>query len=176
MDLLLLSGNSKRNQAWIYKVRDNFSDIFTKTLIQEYRHWSTNQEFIDIEFELNQLAKEVNKLDKYSVFTKSVGTIIAIRAIASGIIKPEKIMITGFPIHLMNIDDTSLDNDLVAIDIPILVIQNENDPVASFSEVKEYINEIGIEDKIKLIKLPGNTHSYEDLEKLHQLAMEFYLS
>ncbi len=62
MELILLAGNSLHNKAWIETVEREMRPLFSSTLIHEYEHWKTGRGMIDLDLELDLLAKELKKI------------------------------------------------------------------------------------------------------------------
>lgn len=57
------------------------------------------------------------------------------------------------------------------IDIPIIIIQNDNDPYGSYNEVKTIIDLFN-NSNISVKKLPSNTHDYDDFFKINKLLSD----
>jgi len=68
MKLLLLAGNSLRNNDWIHVVDENVSDIFDNTMVHHYAHWTNGNEFIDFDFESRELAIKTVSFEPYAIF------------------------------------------------------------------------------------------------------------
>ena len=169
MNLLLLSGNSPRNKAWIDVVDSNLSELFTQTLVHQYAHWETGADFIDFDLELSRLTDAVTMHQPYAIFAKSVGSILTLQGLAAGKLLPRAILIAGLPLKLISELTLPVTDWLRQSVIPILIVQNENDPVGSYNEVAALISTLD-NDAISTMSLPGKTHEYEDFSKLKQLA------
>lgn len=172
MNLLLFGGNSQRNKQWIDEVRDKLSVDFDKCLVHNYDHWQNNEEFISFDKELAKLPAEVKELGEYVVFAKSVGSVLTLKAISGGNLKPAKCVFVGLPIKLAEEDNIELTELLKNNPVPTLFIQNTNDPLAGYSKMEAYIKAAGPK-RFAAVELPGDTHSYDDLDGLRTLVRAF---
>ena|SRR5579862_5552148 len=88
MNLLLLAGYSKHNQPWIHGVEDGFKNLFGTTIVHEYKHWETGEDFIDLEAELERVGRSSLAIQPYCIFAKSVGTVLTIKGIHQKMLHP----------------------------------------------------------------------------------------
>ncbi|MEI6237390.1 MAG: hypothetical protein WCP03_02210, partial [Candidatus Saccharibacteria bacterium] len=146
MNLLLFGGNSIRNKDWINQCAKEFQPLFKICKVHHYEHWQKQEDSIDIPKELHNIALEVINFNNYAVFAKSIGMILAARAIYEGIIKPQKCIFLGLPIGVINKDKNAISDYFKSIKKPILFIQNNNDPVGSDEQVRNYLLEINPSD------------------------------
>jgi len=173
MNLVLLAGNSYRNKEWIYRVKEVLSPLFDKSFVLEYAHWQSGEEEINLDNEILTLSNKLINDSNYSIFAKSVGSIVALKGINDGVLKPIKIIIAGLPLFSIMESGTPFGKWLENSDVPLLIIQNTSDPLGSYLDVKKYFLELNIKSKYKIIELPGDDHSYNDLPKLKELVAEF---
>jgi len=169
MNLLLLSGNSKRNKEWIHRVGEALSDSFSSTLVHHYRHWDSGEEFIDLDYELGKVVQEAQNLKSYSIFAKSVGSILALKGTVAQLLQPSSIIITGLPLSLIETENIPVLEWFKKIRIPITIAQNNQDPLGSYDEVKKFAGRTN-RPGLTIVKLTGNTHDYEDMGRLKELA------
>lgn len=172
MNILLLGGSSLRNKEWIYKVRDALRDNFDILKVHEYSHWATDEEFTNLNKELKALTSETNTFGEYAIFAKSIGTIIALQGMDMNILHPTLCIFTGLPIKLIEREGLNVKDWLEASKMPILIIQNENDPQGSFDEVSKLLQDTHTAN-CKAVSLPGDTHGYDDLKKLKETIISF---
>ncbi len=170
MNLLLLSGASVRNKKWIEEVEDSCKSHFDKTYVQNYQHWENQEIDFSLEIELNELQKLELTHEAYVIFAKSAGSILACSAISQGILHPERCIFAGFPLEMVKNFNLPADTWLSSIKNPITVLQNEFDPLGSYTEVASYITNVK-NTNIKICKLPGNTHDYKDILKLKKFLI-----
>lgn len=175
MYVIYLPGNSIRNKEWVEKVKTNF-DSFSKGEIVYYDHWEKGEENIYFEKELEKLTKIGKKKDKYVVLAKSVGVILALKAIADKKIKPQKVIFCGFPCSFVAGNNFSVDvgKALLKLSIPTIFVQNEFDKVGGEKEVREVLKKFNPK-RYRIVVNPGiNTHDYENYPQLTKLAKEFF--
>jgi hypothetical protein len=168
MQLLMLSGNSLENKAWIYQAKEQFADLFESFYVQDYRHWQTGESWIDLTHELAVLRAAAPQFAaEYGVFAKSIGTVLAIQAIQQSIIKPKWLLFCGVPMDYVSHDYPQFAAAAAATQLPLTVIHNEHDKVGEAAAVAAYINPafVGRQD-FRFIKTPGDTHNYEDYNLL----------
>jgi hypothetical protein len=173
MNLLLLSGNSVRNKPWIHDVDDRLSRHFDKTLVHHYAHWDSGAEFINFDDELSSVADEATDFQPYAIFAKSVGSVLTIRGIAEGKLKPKAVVVTGLPLKVIQENNLPVIEWLIKVDIPMLIIQNENDPLGSYEEVSAYTKN-SANSYVSTMVLPGDSHEYTDFAKLDELSSVLY--
>lgn len=172
MNLLLLGGNSQRNQTWIHNMGDVLSSQFDRSFVHDYKHWRTGAEFINFDFEMSVLPDETKNFENYAVFAKSIGSVLTLKCINSGILKPSKCIFIGLPIKAVKQENIDLLGLLKSSPKPTLIIQNSNDPLASFSEVQNLVEQTGASN-YKLVELAGDTHNYDNLDELTKLVADF---
>ena len=126
---------------------------------------------INIDVEIEKLREEVKDSDDYIVCAKSAGTIVTICSVDMGILKPSKCVFVGMPLSLDDADSKEYIDKLQNFNVPTLVIQKTNDPIASFQTVSEVVKNI---PNIKLVEIEGDNHKYDDFELINKLAKDFY--
>lgn len=172
MKLVLLSGNSIQNKEWIEEIKDSLNPYFDEVYLQDYKHWQEGKALIDFNFELNTLIEKVGKWEEFVIFAKSVGTALATKSILEGKIKPQKCIFVGTPVFWTDEHNIALKDWLKNYSIPTLFIQKTSDPVFHFSDLKKLLEENEVKN-YQLVELPGDTHHYEDIEKLKELTLDF---
>lgn len=166
MQVLMFSGNSLRNKAWIYEAKAKFADLFDELYVQDYRHWETGEQWIDLGHELEVLRARHFDGD-YGVFAKSIGTVLAVQAAKQGIIKPKFLFLCGIPLDFIEKDYPQFAKDLASLDVPTTVVHNEHDKVGSAAAARAYLEPAFTEPHdFTFIQTPGDTHDYEDYELL----------
>ncbi len=163
----MFSGNSLRNQTWIHEVRAHLGDLADSTYLQEYEHWSTGEEWINLSHELEVL-KVAKLAEPYAVFAKSIGSVLTVQAIEGGIIKPKFLLFCGLPLGYIVQDYPQFGEELAKINLPTTVIHNEHDVVGGAAETLAYLGS-AVTDRpnFKFITTPGDTHDYENYDLLH---------
>lgn len=170
MNLLLLSGASVRNKKWIEEVEDSCKSHFDKTYVQNYQHWDNQEMDFSLEIELNELRKLSFVNESYIVFAKSAGSILACSAISQGMLHPNRCIFAGFPLEMVKNYNLPADAWLSSVKNPMILLQNEFDPLGSYIEVASYITKVN-NANITIHKLPGNTHDYKDIPKLKEFLI-----
>jgi predicted alpha/beta-hydrolase family hydrolase len=169
MNLLLLPGNSKRHKSWVREAEQALATRFELTAIHDYDHWDTDREFADLDLEINRLRNEVTDLKPYVIFAKSIGSILAVKGIAEKALEPAACIFAGFPFKILNEQGLEEVSEwLNTVEVPVLIIQNENDPMGSWDEVNTYVRSLTQSD-IHVVVNPGDTHDYTDFERIKEL-------
>lgn len=173
MKLILLPGNSSHNKEWIEKVERVLNSLFDETTVHYYKHWREGGE-INFDHEINVLKDEVKDSGDYAIFAKSVGTYITLWAIKENIIHPKKCIFLGFPYKLFKTEKEKreLDALLKSIDIPVMFIQNSEDPYGSFDEIEDVLKRSAFKD-YKTVRLERKSHDYPQYEKIKELVGDF---
>lgn len=166
MDLLLLPGSSPQNKEWIEAVRDTAKDKFDKTAIQYYDHWKSGiMGDMDLDREIEKLPETTNDLGDYAVFAKSAGVLLALKAVAKGIISPKKCLFVGTAVHMGQQVGMDFKKIFGALDVPILFVQKEQDSAGSFEELQKLVEDSGLSD-YEMVKIGGQDHYYGDIKGL----------
>jgi pimeloyl-ACP methyl ester carboxylesterase len=175
MNLILLPGNNKSDRVWIDEMDREFSPHFTRTALQYYDHWwsGDDEAILDMDAELIKLTSIVQEFDKYVIFAKSAGVLLALYGVYEGVLDPEVCIFVGSAIEWGKKERFDVDNWLTNYSVPTLFIQKEFDPAISFEDLKKYL-ELKNVTSYELAKLPGDDHQYDEVESLAKLTMEFY--
>lgn len=177
MNLILLPGNSSKNREWIDSVESVFSPKFDQVYTQYYDHWFGAEEnnedaLIDINIETDKVAVHAEKLNPYVIFAKSAGTLIALKGIFDGVLQPDVCVFVGFPLKWSVSQQFEIDQWLMHYSIPTLFIQNDQDPAVSGDELGAYLYTQDVQ-RFHLETLDGDTHEYQDVDKLLSLTEQF---
>ncbi len=171
MNLLLLPGNSKRHKQWITEVERELAPLFSQTYAQNYRHWDTGDSEIDLAREVEQLSTVMENFGPYCVFAKSAGSILASKAAAETTLQPKACLFTGFPLEMVVNHNLPADDWLRATEFPVIILQNEHDPLGSFNDVAAYFKKIERQN-VSVHSLPGETHNYLDFAVIKEFAAQ----
>lgn len=174
MKLVILPGNSKSNRVWSEKTADAFSELFPDQYIQAYSHWDEGKEIIDFDIEARKL-EENAKEGEFSIIAKSAGAMLVIYAVSKGLIKPAKCVFLGLPVLWAKEYNLNLKDWFQKFNIQTMVIQNSNDPVSSYSELKKFVDDNDLLHTLTLIETEGVDHKYDNPEKIKKLINNFLL-
>lgn len=169
MNVLILGGISPHNQPWVHEVERALSPLADTVVVHEYAHWSQPEGTeMDIDYELRAAAEKAKSLREYAIFAKSVGTVLTLRGVASGLLAPKTCLFTGLPLKLIEREFPEMPAWISANKAPVLLMQNSQDTAGSFADVQTYLKAINAD--WELVELPGDSHSYEDLGTIRKLA------
>ncbi len=171
MDLLLLSGNSKRGKDWLKQVDMHLAPQFDQTYRHDYAHWEKDEPEIDLNIESQRLSKLAQNLPPYMIFAKSVGTILTSKNIALGTLRPRACLFIGLPLAMVHSQKLPVKEWLKKADCPIAILQHKSDPLGSYQEVEQYIEAVN-RDNITVHELPGNTHDYLEFQIFNNFVRE----
>lgn len=171
MNLILLGGNNLSNKEWIESIEKLVRPNFDLTLIQYFKHWETGEKMMDFEHEYRALLDITNELSDYAIFAKSLGAILAIKAMVSGAINPKKCIFAGVAIGMGLQMGLITESDLSKIKVPILFIQKTNDPAIAAKDLKSLLEQQSVKN-YTLKEIPGDNHDYE-VEVLIKLIKAF---
>lgn len=173
MHIIYLAGNSLNNKNWIKKVKSQF-DSFSTGDILYYDHWQTGEKWINLQKESEKLAELVKNKNNYFVFAKSVGSVLALKNIFEKTLSPNKLIICGHPYQAGKEQNLPIDEYLKSLIVPAIFVQNEFDPVYSFTKLKNTLKENSPTDYHLIKNSDINTHDYEDFEKLSKTVSDFF--
>jgi len=83
-------------------------------------------------------------------------------------LKPTSCLFLGLPLKLIQEEQIPLDELLRKLTVPITILQNDKDPVGTYDEVRQFINNLKITNVI-ILKAKNNTHDYTDFDKIKEL-------
>ncbi len=146
--------------------------FFDESKIHYYKHWSTGAEFIDMEFEAQKVAEEVKDWSDYFVFAKSIGGVLTLKGIYEKTLRPIKCLFVGAAIFEGGESNFPVAKWVEGYSTPTLFIQKTADPVVSFNDLKNYLGTKDLKN-YSLKEIPGDNHSYDDLEYLKEEMTEF---
>ena len=163
--LIVLPGNSPKNQEWGEATAEHFHAWFDEVTVQHYAHWSAGEEWIDLERELAQLNAIVENAPndtEFVIFAKSVGSILTFLAVARGIVAPSRCAFFGIPFdmaaaHVFKDDWSPVDS----FQIPSVAFHNTHDPTASHDITGKTIEQ-HCPGVIMFVSTDGNDHVYAD--------------
>lgn len=166
MQLVMLSGNSLRNRNWIYEVRKQFREVFDDYYIQDYQHWHSGEEWINLDLELELLEKAAaNFQADYGIFAKSIGTVLAAKALKTDIISPKFLLLVGLPMGYIREKYPGFGQVVFDGRTAVSVIQNEFDPVGSAESARLYMaDKFSERGDYQFIEAPGDSHDYTNYE------------
>lgn len=172
MNLILLAGNSISNKEWIEEVEASLKPFFTKTEVHYYQHWSTGDELIDFEKELELLSEDAKDFGQYVIFAKSAGTLLTLKGVKEGKLQPVKCIFAGTAINWGREKNFSVDEWLENYSIPTLFIEKTNDPACSFEDLAKLLENKSVKN-YSLKEITGSNHHYEDIELLKTETEKF---
>jgi len=172
MELVILPGNSKSNKEWSENTADAFSELFPDQYIQAYSHWDEGKEIIDFDIEARKLKENV-KEGEFSIIAKSAGAMLGIYSVSKSLIKPARCVFLGLPVLWAEEHDFDLKDWFKKFNIPTLVIQNSNDPITPYSDLKKFVDNNNLSNVLTLIENEGTDHKYDNFEKSRELISGF---
>lgn len=166
MNLLMLSGNSLRNKQWIEEAKAELASQFDQVQVQDYAHWHTGSQWIDLNHELGVLKRTVaGQTGPYGVFAKSIGTVLAMQAAQKGFFQPGFALLMGIPLDYIISDYPQFKDVLTRLTCPVSIVHNTNDKVGTAQAVAEYLGK-DLVDAVRWHTPEANNHDYEDYELL----------
>lgn len=163
MKLFLLGGNSYSNKPWVKDFRQALKKISSDVFAKEYRHWQNGEKVIDLEYEIEQFKQDISNEDNYVVVAKSLGSIVAARGASEMNSHPRMIVVVGAPLSIVIEERFTYIEWLNNIPCPKLFMQNDHDPLGSFSDLEQYFSNEKLAN-YKALMLKGNTHHYDDIK------------
>jgi hypothetical protein len=160
MNILLLPGASVRNKEWIEELSKAYEPFYDEVRVLHYLHWNNKDLEFDLELEIHRLAKKVEGFIPYVVFAKSAGSVLACAAMANGILKPNMCLFAGLPLVMIQNHNLPLDKWLAESKCNVTFIQNENDPLGLYEDVRYFVNKLSL-NSTHVYKLLGDTHDYK---------------
>lgn len=157
MITLILPGYSLRNKEWAEGLAKSM-EMGQKVLVHNWRHWEkSSSSSLSLKYEVEKITGEIGN-ETVNIVAKSVGTMIAMQVLAKLPGKINKIILCGIP----SVSEERLELFKKALaDFPVAFVicfQNTSDPLASYKEVKRFIEKVN--PKIAVVETPRSDHSY----------------
>ena len=99
------------------------------------------------------------------IIAKSIGTVVAIHAFHRKALECKGFVFIGVPVRSLNQEHKRILVDLCGSEIPVLFIQQSEDPLGSFADLQAIIRE---SKSVDLAQVGGNDHQYSDLDELRK--------
>lgn len=167
MNALFLGGNSQRHKVWIHEMADALGGPFERVVVHDYRHWTTGDQWVDIDHEIAEIGNEAANLEPYVIYAKSIGTTVTLKAMYEGVVKPKACVFLGLPLNAVADMDLPAIEWLSKVQVPVYFLHNNNDPYGSAKELKAALP--ANIDQNKITVLPGDTHDYTNTEVMADL-------
>lgn len=157
MKTIILPGQSLKNKIWAEETAAQMG-LSDYTII-EWEHWKDGSDRpLDENVETEKGFQAIGQ-DQVHILAKSIGTYITMKLLQKIPSQIEKIIFCGIPLHAFTNNESEIFAGLSQFrPKQILVIQNENDPLGSFQEIKDFIGKINAE--ISVISKPRADHHY----------------
>lgn len=172
MNLLLFGGNSLHNRDWLAEVAREVAPLFGSTHMHQYAHWEAGEGSIDLDSELRVASAQATQLDEYGVFAKSAGALLTLKGIAEGTLTPKWCVLVGLPLNFARQNDFAAATWLTATTVPVIVLQNTDDPTAGFAEVRDFLA-AHAGTNVSVRELPGDSHEYRDFAAIKTAITSF---
>lgn len=155
------------NQEWIESLAQSLEEMFVHSYVHRYSHWDEGGE-LDMPLEIDTLAESINDMDSYGMIVKSTGGLLALRGMYEGRLQPDYVVCLGFPLSMAKEDNLPVGRWLKHTDVPIVMIQNIDDPLGSYDDVSTWVNQQN--KRVVFVPLPGETHQYKDFHSIGEIV------
>lgn len=173
MHLVLFGGNSTRNQPWLHELEQRVGGRFDSTYAQDYQHWQSGEGAIDFTAELRELRDRLPFRRNYGVVAKSIGCVLTAKALEQGILRPQFLLLMGLPLGVIQRDHPDFAAIMAKQELPITLMQNLDDPVASSEAANTYLSEVLSDNPhYRFVEEGGDTHDYTHFTSIsHELQV-----
>ncbi len=153
-----MPGGSIKNKDWAITTSKNLN-LGHEVRPVLWEHWDNP----DMPFDPKDKARELVEVamdDSVNIVAKSIGTLVACYIISTIPSRVEKLILCGIPLNDLTEEDREAERAALK-NFPadkIICFQNEDDPHASFLEVKDFLGKIN--SKIRVISKDRADHEY----------------
>ncbi len=164
--LVILPGNSPKNQAWGELMLEAYTSQFDSAYMLKYDHWVSGEANIDFVREEEKLRAHVAQLPlgvDVVLMAKSAGSLLAFLAIHHGALTPSRCVFFGIPFDLAA--DGLFKNEwssVMSFAIPAIAFHNIEDPITSYEFTKSILETYA--PHITLITTHEADHWYGDTD------------
>ncbi len=173
--LIILSGNSRKNQRWGEAAAEHYQSKFDSCYLSEYDHWLSGEPNLDFAVEESKLKLHVQSLaagTKITILAKSAGSLLTFLAIHHGAIRPQRCIFFGIPFDLAA--EGIFKDRWAAVDdfsIEALAFHNVADPTAGYEFTRSILERHT--PGIKLIATHEMDHWYGDFATYDKYLVPF---
>ncbi len=162
MRIVIVPGNSPHNKKWAENLKEflGTKEDYKDISVLKYLHWSSGEEIMDVKKESLRLEDILSKNGKYLIIAKSAGILVSLETM----VKPVFFLFLGLPLKWIDENGFKSDKLFSNLSTPSLIIQNKKDPMAFKETVSSYIKKNKLNQYIKLLESPGDTHEYNNFE------------
>lgn len=163
MKILAIPGKMPATQSWLEDIIDETPWKNEDVDIHRYNAWDNKSEF--------SIQEEVECLPSghYDVvITKSIGTLITLKALQK--ISWDRLVFIGIAWSLYSNKEKELLPTLNNQGLPVLIIQEEQDPFGSYKEINHVL--LGMEH-ITCVEVAGEHHQYPDTDQVGGIITEW---
>lgn len=153
-----MPGGSIKNKDWAITTSKNLN-LGHEVRPVLWEHWDNPEMPFDPKDKARELV-EVAMDDSVNIVAKSIGTLVACYIISTIPSRVEKLILCGIPLNDLTEEDREAERAALK-NFPaenIICFQNEDDPHASFLEVKDFLGKINSE--IRVISKDRADHGY----------------
>ncbi len=166
MKIVILPGNHIINRKWVNSIDGPLKKRFEKVSVLHYAHWGEKEVLVNLEKEINNIPNDE------VILAKSVGTILALKAVYEKKISPLKCIFIGTPIDWAEKNNMDPKKYLDNFVVPTLFIQNSKDPTCTSNDLKELLMKKNVKN-YSLYEFEEESHDYENFDKIVTLIGEF---
>ena len=161
-NILILGGYSKNNIEWIENVK-SICNLDNNVFIVKYDNWYNYKE-MDFNKEIEKILSIINNEHIDIIIAKSIGIYLLTKL--KDIIKLKNIIFIGYPLEVLKKENIDIKDAIKKMnkENKLYIIQQEKDPLCSYNKLKNMFN-----NEIKLIKIDGNDHAYDNYHELINL-------
>ena len=172
--MVIASGEALPSQAWAEVIASGLAarGLDSRPPVLQYHHWQDTSREFNLQEEslrLGELARA--EAAPYSIFAKSIGTIVTLNAVRQGLVMPRKIIMVGTPYEWVK-QKYPLTELLEGYKVPTLFVQATDDPAGRYEGLEELLKTRGVEN-YQTLEVPGANHGYPDVDLVCNVVMDF---
>lgn len=168
MNIVYIPSIETEEVSWLEDATTHLSDIAQNTYIHNHAHWSDDGTSFAPELELEILDTQVADIDTYTLITRSLGGVLALRGMYEGVLHPSALIWMGFPLDHQYTSSQPIDTWLKHTDVPIIIIQRIDDPLGQYDKVSEWVNRHN--KKVLFVPIDEDSQGYSDLSALREIV------
>lgn len=169
--LVLVWGNSIKNQPRIEEVNSELLPFYDTTHIHYYQHWGDMWWNMDVEYESEQLHEYLKILSgDIILFCKSLWCLLGLKVMVEQDICIKQYIFVWFPLTWTHLHTFPIEHYLKKLTCPVLWIQKTNDPAWWYDTIKKEIWSFSPAFICK--EMPGDDHDYKEINLLKQIILD----
>ncbi|MFS8131494.1 MAG: hypothetical protein ACMG57_05990 [Candidatus Dojkabacteria bacterium] len=167
---IFLPGYSIENQEEQVNISNALEENNYKVYKHQWRHWEDPNIQWDPSIEVTRIMDFIKNSGEteISIIGKSIGTYISVKILKVFSSQIKLMILMGIPVKDFDEKEIEEFNVLDSTNVPLYLIQNNNDPHGTIDEAREILDDANFKELL----MESETHEYEYVEDILEIYQE----